>query len=186
VQIGSALTYRSIPLQSAYCAAKHAIVGFSDSLRSELIHDKSNVALAVVQLPGVNTPQFDWAQQDGDAVGVTKGPAKAVELNQSLSSREHEPGSAGDQRGEEGMEIPTNLFPFVSGDGQGTFVGRVDLDRVLLSRFLDVDFDEDAITCGVGDELQRVLGDIPLRLLSIICCAAATPLNRCRSSMSRL
>lgn len=62
VQIGSALAYRSVPLQAAYCASKHAIVGFTDSLRSELIHDRSNVALTVVHLPAVNTPQFDWAR----------------------------------------------------------------------------------------------------------------------------
>ncbi|CAM4101130.1 SDR family oxidoreductase [Palleronia rufa] len=62
VQVGSALAYRSIPLQSAYCAAKSAIVGFTDSLRSELIHDRSNVRITAVQLPGVNTPQFDWAR----------------------------------------------------------------------------------------------------------------------------
>lgn len=62
VQIGSALAYRSIPLQSAYCAAKHAIVGFTDSLRCELIHDESNVHLTVAHLPAVNTPQFEWSK----------------------------------------------------------------------------------------------------------------------------
>ena len=62
VQVGSALSYRSIPLQSAYCAAKHAVNGFTDSLRSELIHDGSRVAVTTVQLPAVNTPQFDWAR----------------------------------------------------------------------------------------------------------------------------
>lgn len=62
VQVGSALAYRSIPLQSAYCGAKHAIVGFTDSIRSELIHDKSNVHLTVVHLPGMNTPQFSWCR----------------------------------------------------------------------------------------------------------------------------
>lgn len=61
VQIGSALAYRSIPLQSAYCGAKSAIRGFTDSLRSELLHDRSGVRLTMVQLPGVNTPQFDWS-----------------------------------------------------------------------------------------------------------------------------
>jgi NADP-dependent 3-hydroxy acid dehydrogenase YdfG len=60
VQIGSALAYRAIPLQSAYCGAKHAIQGFTESLRSELIHDKSRVHLSIVQLPAVNTPQFSW------------------------------------------------------------------------------------------------------------------------------
>jgi short-subunit dehydrogenase len=62
VQIGSALAYRSIPLQSAYCGAKHAIHGFTDSLRCELIHDKSNVHLTMVQLPAVNTTQFGWVR----------------------------------------------------------------------------------------------------------------------------
>jgi NADP-dependent 3-hydroxy acid dehydrogenase YdfG len=62
VQVGSALVYRSIPLQSAYCAAKHAIAGFTDSLRSELIHDKSKVRLTIVQMPALNTPQFGWVK----------------------------------------------------------------------------------------------------------------------------
>ena len=60
VQVGSALSYRSIPLQSAYCGAKHAIVGFTEALRTELIHDNSAVQLRMVHLPAVNTPQFDW------------------------------------------------------------------------------------------------------------------------------
>jgi len=62
IQIGSALAYRSIPLQAAYCGAKHAIKGFLDSLRSELIHDGIDIQLSMVQLPAVNTPQFDWAR----------------------------------------------------------------------------------------------------------------------------
>jgi NAD(P)-dependent dehydrogenase (short-subunit alcohol dehydrogenase family) len=60
VQVGSALAYRGIPLQSAYCAAKHAIQGFHESLRCELLHAKSNVRVTMVQLPAVNTPQFGW------------------------------------------------------------------------------------------------------------------------------
>lgn len=62
VQVGSALAYRSIPLQSAYCGAKHALVGFTDSLRSELIHQHSDVALCAVHLPALNTPQFGWVR----------------------------------------------------------------------------------------------------------------------------
>ncbi len=62
VQVGSALAYRSIPLQSAYCAAKHAVAGFTDSLRCELIHDKSHVRLTMVQMPALNTPQFGWVK----------------------------------------------------------------------------------------------------------------------------
>jgi len=60
VQVGSALGDRSIPLQSAYCGAKHAINGFTSSLRTELMHEKSNVNITVVQMPAVNTPQFSW------------------------------------------------------------------------------------------------------------------------------
>jgi short-subunit dehydrogenase len=62
VQVGSALAFRGIPLQSAYCGAKHGIRGFTDSLRSELLHDKSNVYLTMVHLPGMNTPQFLWCK----------------------------------------------------------------------------------------------------------------------------
>lgn len=62
VQVGSALAYRGIPLQSAYCAAKHAVQGFCDSLRSELLHDGSHVRLTMVQLPALNTPQFGWVK----------------------------------------------------------------------------------------------------------------------------
>ncbi len=60
VLVGSALAYRGIPLQSAYCGAKHATQGFLDSVRSELLHRRSKVRLTMVQLPGINTPQFDW------------------------------------------------------------------------------------------------------------------------------
>ncbi len=59
MQVDSALSYRSIPLQSAYCGAKHAMRGFTDSVRTELMHDNSNVHITMVQLPGLNTPQFD-------------------------------------------------------------------------------------------------------------------------------
>jgi NAD(P)-dependent dehydrogenase (short-subunit alcohol dehydrogenase family) len=62
VQVGSALAYRSIPLQSAYCASKHAVAGFTDSLRCELLHDRKKIRLTMVQLPAMNTPQFDWVK----------------------------------------------------------------------------------------------------------------------------
>src|SRR6059036_618170 len=62
VQVGSALAYRSIPLQSAYCGAKHAIRGFTDSLRSELLHDGIDIHVTTVHLPALNTPQFDWVK----------------------------------------------------------------------------------------------------------------------------
>ena len=62
VQVGSALCYRAIPLQATYCGAKHAIRGFVESLRTELLHRKSNVGLTIVHLPGMNTPQFGWVK----------------------------------------------------------------------------------------------------------------------------
>ncbi|MGH7476684.1 MAG: SDR family oxidoreductase, partial [Longimicrobiales bacterium] len=62
VQVGSALAYRAIPLQSPYCGAKHAVRGFTDAVRSELIHDGSEIHLTMVQLPALNTPQFDWCE----------------------------------------------------------------------------------------------------------------------------
>ena len=62
IQIGSALAFRGIPLQSAYCGAKHAIRGFTNALRSELIHAGSEIALSIVEMPAMNTPQFDWAR----------------------------------------------------------------------------------------------------------------------------
>ena len=62
VQVGSALAYRGIPLQAAYCAAKHAVQGFCDSLWCELLHDNSNVKVTMLQMPALNTPQFGWVK----------------------------------------------------------------------------------------------------------------------------
>ena len=62
VQVGSALAHRAIPLQAAYCGAKHAVKGFSQSLRCELLHDGSRVRVAMVDLPALNTPQFEWVR----------------------------------------------------------------------------------------------------------------------------
>ncbi len=62
VQVGSALAYRSIPLQAAYCASKHAVLGFFSALRTELLHDHSNVRTTMVQMPALNTPQFGWVR----------------------------------------------------------------------------------------------------------------------------
>ena len=62
VQVGSALSYRAVPLQAAYCAAKHAIEGFTEALRCELLHEGGDIRVTMVQLPAVNTPQFDWVR----------------------------------------------------------------------------------------------------------------------------
>ena len=66
VQVGSALSYRAIPLQAAYCGSKFALRGFTDSLRTELMHDRSDVFVTMVQLPAVNTPQFNWCRSKLD------------------------------------------------------------------------------------------------------------------------
>jgi NAD(P)-dependent dehydrogenase (short-subunit alcohol dehydrogenase family) len=85
VQVSSALGFRSIPLQAAYCAAKHAIVGFSESLRTELLHDRSKVRVTLVHLPAVNTPQFGWVKstlprkpQPVPPIFQPEVPAKAI------------------------------------------------------------------------------------------------------------
>ena len=62
VQVGSALAFRAIPLQAAYCAAKHAVQGFTESLRCELLHERSRVRVTMVHLPAMNTPHFSWAR----------------------------------------------------------------------------------------------------------------------------
>jgi short-subunit dehydrogenase len=62
VQVGSALAYRSIPLQAVYCGAKHAVLGFTESIRCELIHERSGIQITMVQMPAMNTPQFDWCR----------------------------------------------------------------------------------------------------------------------------
>jgi NAD(P)-dependent dehydrogenase (short-subunit alcohol dehydrogenase family) len=85
VQVSSALAFRSIPLQSAYCGAKHAIEGFTESVRTELLHKNSRVRISTVALPGVNTPQFDWTKdllgKKGQPVGKIyqpEVPARAI------------------------------------------------------------------------------------------------------------
>ncbi len=80
VQVGSALAYRSIPMQSAYCGAKHAIRGFTDSLRSELIAEKSRIRLTMVQLPAMNTPQFVWVKSRLDEKAKPPSPIYQPEV----------------------------------------------------------------------------------------------------------
>jgi NAD(P)-dependent dehydrogenase (short-subunit alcohol dehydrogenase family) len=75
VQVGSALSYRSIPLQAAYCAAKHAVVGFTDAVRCELAHDHAGIDITVVHLPAVNTPQFTWCE---NKLGVEAQPVPPI------------------------------------------------------------------------------------------------------------
>jgi NAD(P)-dependent dehydrogenase (short-subunit alcohol dehydrogenase family) len=95
VQVGSALAYRGIPLQSAYCASKHAIQGFMDSLRSELLHEQSGIRVSMVHLPAVNTPQFDWVRsrlprkaQPVPPIYQPEVPARAIYLAAHSRRRE--------------------------------------------------------------------------------------------------
>jgi len=92
VFVGSALAYRGIPLQSAYCAAKHAVEGFFDSLRTELMHDKSNVAISMVQLPAMNTTQFGFVKsrlpRKPKPMGTIYQPEIAAEVIE-FASRDH-------------------------------------------------------------------------------------------------
>ena len=95
VNVGSALSYRAIPLQSAYCGAKYAVRGFTDSLRSELLHDGVNIHLTMVHLPAVNTPQFDWAlnkmpsrPQPVPPIFQPEVPARAIVFAASARRRE--------------------------------------------------------------------------------------------------
>jgi NAD(P)-dependent dehydrogenase (short-subunit alcohol dehydrogenase family) len=95
VLVGSALAYRGIPLKSAYCAAKHAVQGFMDSLRPELLHEKSDVRVCMVELPAVNTPQFSWVRsrlpnkaQPVPPIYQPEIPAKAIWLAAHARRRE--------------------------------------------------------------------------------------------------
>ena len=101
IQIGSALAYRGIPLQAAYCGAKHAIRGFTDSLRAELLHERSDIRISIVELPAVNTPQFDWAR-----VHLSRTPRPM--------GRPVEPGSRG--RPSRGQRILAGVLARVSDD----------------------------------------------------------------------
>jgi NAD(P)-dependent dehydrogenase (short-subunit alcohol dehydrogenase family) len=94
VLVGSALAWRGIPLQSAYCAAKHAVLGMFESLRTELLHRRSNVSVGVVHLPAINTPQFDWVRsklprkaQPVPPIFQPEIPARAIELSARSKKR---------------------------------------------------------------------------------------------------
>jgi NAD(P)-dependent dehydrogenase (short-subunit alcohol dehydrogenase family) len=102
IQVGSALAYRAIPLQAAYCGAKHAMRGFTDSLRSELLHAKSNIALTMVQLPAMNTPQFSWCRTRLERHPQPVPPIFEPEIAARVIA-----GSIGKRRREINVGIPT-------------------------------------------------------------------------------
>jgi NADP-dependent 3-hydroxy acid dehydrogenase YdfG len=137
IQIGSALSYRSIPLQSAYCACKHAINGFTDSLRCELYHDKSNVKITAVQMPAMNTTQFDWVKNrmpdETQPVPPIFEPEVAAEVVYAAGvaknpRREYWVGSPTVLAivGQKAPDAPNNLYQYVPGrhSARGKFVDR--------------------------------------------------------------
>src|SRR5690349_12141932 len=102
VQVGSALAYRGIPLQAAYCGAKHAIQGFTYSLRTELLHDGSAVSVTMVQLPAMNTPQFDWVKSR-----LPRKPQPVPPIYEPEIAAEAIVWAAGHRRREMSVGIPT-------------------------------------------------------------------------------
>ncbi|MES2264091.1 MAG: SDR family oxidoreductase [Pseudomonadota bacterium] len=147
VQVGSALAYRAIPLQSAYCGAKHALRGFTDALRCELRHDGSAVRLTMVQLPGLNTPQFDWARnrfrRHPQPVGTVYQPevaARAIVWAARHAPRELQVGWVSS------MTIAANkCWPAL-------------MDRILARRAYEQQFSAEPIAAGRPDNL---FGPVP-------------------------
>src|ERR1051325_7253357 len=124
VQVGSALAYRAIPLQAPYCGAKFAIRGFTDSLRTELIHEGSRVHLTMVQMPALNTPQFDWARNKTGRRAQPVPPiyqpelaAEAIVFAAHARRREIYVGRAGAQAIVANKFVPGLLDHYLAGKG---------------------------------------------------------------------
>jgi NAD(P)-dependent dehydrogenase (short-subunit alcohol dehydrogenase family) len=117
IQVGSALAHRGIPLQSAYCGAKHAIQGFTESLRCELLHDKSHVRITMVQLPAMNTPQFSWVKSR-----LPRKPQPVPPIYQPEIGAEAILFAAHDNRREMEVGVPT----VVAVEGNKLFAGLMD------------------------------------------------------------
>jgi NAD(P)-dependent dehydrogenase (short-subunit alcohol dehydrogenase family) len=148
VQVGSALAYRSIPLQSAYCAAKAAVRGFTDSLRSELIHERSPIRLTMVHLPAVNTPQFDWAR---NLLPLRPQPVPPI----------HEPAVAAEAIFRAAREAPRELWvgrPTVQAI-LGTMAAPGLLDRMMARRAWDGQMTTEPSSRRPDNLFQPVAGD---------------------------
>lgn len=149
IQIGSSLAYRSIPLQSAYCGAKAAIRGFTDSLRSELIHDDSAIRLSMVQMPAINTPQFDWARNH-----MTKRPRPVAPILQP------EPMAEAVVRAAETAPRELWVDPSTVKTILGAMVAPALLDRMLATKAWEGELDDEPDRPGRPDNLfQPVPGD---------------------------
>jgi short-subunit dehydrogenase len=166
VQVGSALAYRGIPLQSAYCASKHAIQGFNDSLRAELLHDCPRVTLSMVQLPAINTPQFSWVRtrlprhpQPVPPIYQPEVAATAVLWAADRGKREVNVGSATLKTRLGNIVAPGLLDRLLSTDKQG-YDAQQTADPVDLATWQDnvdqpVDDDRDHGSHGVFDDQAK-------------------------------
>ncbi len=157
VQMGSALAYRGIPLQAAYCGAKHAIRGFTDSLRAELLAERSGITVSIVELPAVNTPQFDWARAHLQRTPRPMGRPVEPEVVANAVYR----AAAGNWR-EYWLGLPTILLIL------GDFVAPGALDRYLAATAIAGQQTETLAAPGRPDDLEHPV----------------TPLHRVRGSFS--
>jgi NAD(P)-dependent dehydrogenase (short-subunit alcohol dehydrogenase family) len=144
VQVGSALSYRAIPLQAAYCGAKFAIRGFTDSLRSELRHERSAIRLTMVQLPAVNTPQFDWSRN------------KMARRPQPLGTI-YQPEAVAETIFRASRDAPRELWVGFSAVKAiiGTMIAPGLLDRILASKAYDGQMSAEPQAAGATDNLLR-------------------------------
>lgn len=144
VQVGSALAHRSIPLQSAYCGAKHALRGFLASIRCELIHDHSAIHVTMVELPGVNTPQFEWCRSK-----VPQHPAPVGTVYQPELAARAIVWAATHKRRELCVGMPTVLAVMANKIAPGL------LDRMMARRAYEQQFLDEPIAADRPDNLFR-------------------------------
>jgi short-subunit dehydrogenase len=149
VQVGSALAYRGIPLQSAYCGAKHAIRGFTNSLRTELIHDRSRIHVTVVNLPGVNTPQFDWAR-----VHMPRKPRPVPPIIQPEVAASAIFKAAHERKREYWLGLTTAELIF------GNMIGPSLLDRYLARNTWSGQMTDQPVTSARRDNLEAPVHDL--------------------------
>jgi short-subunit dehydrogenase len=144
LQVGSALAYRGIPLQAAYCGAKYAIRGFLASLRSELIHERSDIKVCMVELPAVNTPQFNWAR-----VHIEREPRPVAPVFQPEDVADALVAAVASPRREYWLGLPTVKTIL------GAQLAPAYLDRYLAEHVVSGQKSDEPVTPGRIDNLQR-------------------------------
>jgi len=149
INIGSALAYRGIPLQAAYCGAKHAIRGFTASLRTELEHDKSPIKVSIIELPAMNTPQFDWARtrlpRQPKPMGTIYQPEAAAEAVFQAAVR-----------GVREYWVGWSTLLTIAGN----MVAPPLLDRILARSAVDGQQTKEPVTAGRRDNLQAPVTEL--------------------------